>query len=132
MGGLFGDPGPVDGVAPEARGTAARHPCAGASDRGDDASGSDPVAGDNSPWGTAQGGMSVQADLEQFAALLKKWNAVQNLVSRETVDELWPRHIEDSLQLAENVHGTDRHIVDIGSGGGFPTIPLAIASRDTE
>lgn len=76
--------------------------------------------------------MSVQADLEQFAALLGKWNAVQNLVSRETLDRLWPRHIEDSLQLADYVHGTDRLVVDIGSGGGFPAIPLAIASRETE
>jgi 16S rRNA (guanine527-N7)-methyltransferase len=76
--------------------------------------------------------MNQQADLERFAALLRKWNAVQNLVSRETVDELWPRHIEDSLQLMRFVRPTDATVVDLGSGGGFPAIPMAIASRGTE
>ena len=76
--------------------------------------------------------MSQRDDLEAFAALLRKWNAVQNLVSRETVDTLWPRHIEDSLQLLPLLRPEDRDIIDLGSGGGFPAIPLAIASRGTE
>ena len=76
--------------------------------------------------------MSQQDDLERFAALLRKWNAVQNLVSRETVDELWPRHIDDSLQLMKFVRSRDLRIIDLGSGGGFPAIPMAIASRETE
>jgi 16S rRNA (guanine527-N7)-methyltransferase len=76
--------------------------------------------------------MSQHTDLERYAALLRKWNTVQNLVSRETVDELWPRHIEDSLQLMRFVRPTDTHVVDLGSGGGFPAIPMAIASRETE
>ena len=75
--------------------------------------------------------MTVQGDLEIYAALLRKWNAVQNLVSRETLDELWPRHIEDSLQLLPLLRLTDMSVLDIGSGGGFPAIPLAIASRET-
>ena len=76
--------------------------------------------------------MSQQDDLERYAALLRKWNAVQNLVSRETVDELWPRHIDDSLQLMKFVRDTDLRVIDLGSGGGFPAIPMAIASRGTE
>jgi 16S rRNA (guanine527-N7)-methyltransferase len=76
--------------------------------------------------------MSQRADLEHFAALLRKWNAVQNLVSRETIDNLWPRHIEDSLQLMRLVRNSDSHVIDIGSGGGFPAIPMAIASRGTD
>ncbi len=76
--------------------------------------------------------MSQQEDLERFAALLRKWNAVQNLVSRETVDELWPRHIDDSLQLMRYLRDSDRRVIDLGSGGGFPAIPLAIASRGRE
>lgn len=75
--------------------------------------------------------MSQQSDLERYAALLLKWNAVQNLVSRETVGELWPRHIEDSLQLMKFVRPDDTRIIDLGSGGGFPAIPMAIASRGT-
>jgi 16S rRNA (guanine527-N7)-methyltransferase len=76
--------------------------------------------------------MNRQDDLERFAALLRKWNAVQNLVSRETVDELWPRHIEDSLQLVPLLRTGDRRVIDLGSGGGFPAIPLAIATRGSE
>lgn len=76
--------------------------------------------------------MSQRDELERFAALLRKWNAVQNLVSRETIDELWPRHIDDSLQLMRFVRDVDRHVVDLGSGGGFPAIPMAIASRGAD
>ena len=76
--------------------------------------------------------MSQQDDLERYAALLRKWNAVQNLVSRETVDELWPRHISDSLQVMRYVRDSDRAVIDLGSGGGFPAIPMAIASRGAE
>ena len=73
--------------------------------------------------------MSQQADLERFAKLLIKWNAVQNLVSRETIGEIWPRHITDSLQLTRFLRDTDRDILDLGSGGGFPSLPLAVATR---
>lgn len=76
--------------------------------------------------------MRQRDELEQFAALLRKWNAVQNLVSRETLAEIWPRHIEDSLQLVPLLRPHDRQIIDLGSGGGFPAIPVAIASRETE
>jgi 16S rRNA (guanine527-N7)-methyltransferase len=71
----------------------------------------------------------VAADLESFAALLAKWNRAQNLVSRETFGELWTRHIADSLQLLPLLQPGDRTILDLGSGGGFPAIPLAIATR---
>jgi 16S rRNA (guanine527-N7)-methyltransferase len=76
--------------------------------------------------------MTQQSDLEAYAALLRKWNAVQNLVSRETIDQLWPRHIDDSLQLMKLLRPADLGLIDLGSGGGFPAIPLAIASRGTE
>ncbi|MEQ1769226.1 MAG: 16S rRNA (guanine(527)-N(7))-methyltransferase RsmG [Devosia sp.] len=76
--------------------------------------------------------MSEQQNLEAFAALLKKWNAAQNLVSRETLNELWPRHIADSLQLLPLLRPSDRNVIDLGSGGGFPAIPLAIASLGSE
>ena len=76
--------------------------------------------------------MSEQGDLERFVALLRKWNAVQNLVSRETVEDIWSRHIHDSLQLMKFVRVTDRSVVDLGSGGGLPAIPMAIASRGAE
>jgi 16S rRNA (guanine527-N7)-methyltransferase len=72
----------------------------------------------------------VVAGLEKFVALLRKWNATHNLVSRETADDLWTRHIADSLQVLKFLTPADRFILDLGSGGGFPAIPLAIASDE--
>lgn len=74
---------------------------------------------------------AVAAELESFCQLLLKWNATQNLVSRETVNELWERHIADSLQLLPLL-GDAKRIMDLGSGGGFPALPLAIALKGTE
>lgn len=70
----------------------------------------------------------VVADLESFCVLLQKWQRVQNLVSRETLDDVWDRHIVDSLQVLPLL-GAFRVLLDLGSGGGFPAIPLAIARR---
>jgi len=73
----------------------------------------------------------VGADLESYALLLRKWQAVQNLVSRETLDEVWTRHFADSLQVLSLLKSTDRVFLDFGSGGGFPALPLAIALKGT-
>src|SRR5699024_10514630 len=105
---------------------------AGAGHGGYDAGGRDLAAGDHPARRAAQSRMSVEADLGAYEALLRKWNAVQNLVSRETLHELRPRHIDDSLQLLPLLRPSDRRIIDLGSGGGFPAIPLAIASRGLE
>src|SRR5690606_19995928 len=52
-------------------------------------------------------------------------------VSRETPGDLWHRHILDSLQILPLIDGSAEklNIVDIGSGGGFPALPLAIALK---
>lgn len=71
----------------------------------------------------------ISTQLHRFSDHLLRWQKVQNLVSRETPGNLWTRHILDSLQilpLIGPVSGPLR-ILDIGSGGGFPAIPLAIA-----
>src|SRR5690606_31067368 len=104
---------------------------AGAGNGRHDPSGRDAVARHHPQGRPAQGRMIQRDELERFAALVRKWNAVQNLVSRETIEELWPRHIDDSLQLMRYVREGDRRVVDLGSGGGFPAIPMAIASRGT-
>ena len=73
----------------------------------------------------------VHRDLESFAALLLKWNKTQNLVSRETEKDLWRRHIIDSLQVLPltGYDGGAWEFLDVGSGGGLPAIPLAIALK---
>ncbi|WP_375451093.1 16S rRNA (guanine(527)-N(7))-methyltransferase RsmG [uncultured Devosia sp.] len=70
---------------------------------------------------------AVVADLESYAGLLRKWQVIQNLVSRETLEQVWTRHFADSLQVLRYMRPTDRVIIDLGSGGGFPALPLAIA-----
>lgn len=73
----------------------------------------------------------VAADLESYANLLKKWQGVQNLVSRETLGSLWTRHFADSLQAMAFLTDADLEVLDFGSGGGFPALPMAIASKGT-
>lgn len=72
---------------------------------------------------------AVAADLESYAQLLRKWQAVQNLVSRETLDAVWSRHFADSLQVLPLLKTGDHAFLDLGSGGGLPALPLAIALK---
>lgn len=69
----------------------------------------------------------TMARLETFAALLTKWNERINLVSPRDMVHLWPRHIEDSLQLVPLVPRGAR-VIDLGSGGGFPGMMVGIAA----
>jgi 16S rRNA (guanine527-N7)-methyltransferase len=60
--------------------------------------------------------------------LIREWQRAHNLVSRSALDELWTRHVADSVQLV--AHAPDfRHWVDLGSGAGFPGLVVAIASK---
>lgn len=64
--------------------------------------------------------------LETLGDLLRKWNPAINLVSRASLDDLWRRHILDSAQLVELApHGVVKW-ADLGSGGGFPGLVVAI------
>jgi len=63
--------------------------------------------------------------LENYIALLKKWQGKINLISDSTVSDIWKRHIMDSGQLMKYLSESDK-IIDIGSGAGFPGMVLAV------
>jgi 16S rRNA (guanine527-N7)-methyltransferase len=65
--------------------------------------------------------------LAAYEALLRRWNATINLVSAADLPLLWPRHIEDSLQLGTIAGPLPPRAIDLGSGAGFPGLILAIA-----
>ncbi len=67
----------------------------------------------------------------RFVALVEKWTPAINLVSRRSIADIWDRHIFDSAQLFALVPGDATRLVDLGSGGGFPGVVLAIMARDT-
>jgi 16S rRNA (guanine527-N7)-methyltransferase len=66
--------------------------------------------------------------LRQFAGLLVRWNATLNLIAPRDIPVLWQRHIEDSLQLVPLIPPGTERAIDLGSGGGFPGMVLAIAT----
>jgi 16S rRNA (guanine527-N7)-methyltransferase len=69
--------------------------------------------------------------LTVYAELLERWNRKINLVSPSTIPDVWTRHFMDSAQLTR-IHEASGHWADLGSGGGFPGMVVAIlfASRD--
>ena len=66
------------------------------------------------------------ARLEAYAALLAQWNERINLVSRDTLRDIWRRHFLDTAQLLPYVPEGTRSLADLGSGAGFPGLVLAI------
>jgi len=64
--------------------------------------------------------------LEAYAALLTRWSARINLVGRDTIADLWRRHILDSAQLQPFVPDRARSMIDLGTGAGLPGLILAI------
>lgn len=66
--------------------------------------------------------------LEAYRALVEKWTKKINLVSRRDSSDIWNRHILDSVQLYEATPKSGPW-VDLGSGGGFPGVVVAILDR---
>ncbi len=72
----------------------------------------------------------TQSQLERFQALgqlYPEWNDKINVISRKDIDNLYCHHILHSLAIAKFITPVDgTQIIDLGTGGGFPGIPLAI------
>lgn len=70
----------------------------------------------------------VAERLALFEALVQKWNPAINIVARSALTELWSRHILDSVQIFR-FRPAEGLWLDLGSGGGFPGIVLAILAK---
>ena len=68
-----------------------------------------------------------KSQIAQLFQLYEAWNAKINVVSRKDIDQLYERHVLHSLAIAKfTTFAAGSRILDVGTGGGFPGIPLAI------
>jgi 16S rRNA (guanine527-N7)-methyltransferase len=76
-----------------------------------------------------------EEQIAQFAKLeelYKDWNAKINVISRKDIDELYVKHVLHSLAIAKvQSFEPGTYVLDVGTGGGFPGIPLAILFPET-
>ena len=68
--------------------------------------------------------------LMQYLNLMEKWNRVYNLTAIRERDEMIKFHLLDSLSILKHVHV--KHVLDVGSGAGFPGIVLAITNPELQ
>lgn len=66
---------------------------------------------------------------EQYEALLRKWNQRINLISPQSLGDVWHRHFRDSAQVFEQIPVPAQHLADFGSGAGFPGLVVAMLAR---
>jgi len=78
----------------------------------------------------------TETQVEQFAqleALYNDWNAKINVISRKDIQNLYEHHVLHSLGIAKVIRfAPGTQVLDFGTGGGFPGIPLAIMFPDTQ
>ena len=69
-------------------------------------------------------------DFVRYVELLKEWQTKFNLVSKNSLEFVWQRHIEDSAQLFNYIPKNSNLLYDFGSGAGFPAMVLAIIAKE--
>ena len=74
--------------------------------------------------------MELLSELEQ---IYRRWNSMINVISRKDMDNFMVHHVLHSMSIAKIINFAPRtRILDVGTGGGFPGIPLAIMFPDAE
>jgi 16S rRNA (guanine527-N7)-methyltransferase len=81
---------------------------------------------------------TAQSGLVRYVELLRGWQKAKNLVSKDTLDDVWTRHVADGLQLIPLIHtwcsdfdGQSVRVIDLGSGAGLPGMIVALGSVDS-
>ena len=74
---------------------------------------------------------AVLENLHAYVGLLRHWQSRINLVAGDSLNDCWRRHVLDSVQLAGHIGECAGTVLDLGSGGGFPGLALAIAMAET-
>jgi len=73
------------------------------------------------------------SQFEKLEELYKDWNSKINVISRKDIDELYLRHVLHSLGIAKvQAFKSGSRVLDVGTGGGFPGVPLAILFPETQ
>lgn len=73
------------------------------------------------------------AQFEQLKSVYEEWNAQINVISRKDFDSFYERHVLHALAIAKVMEFLpDADVLDVGTGGGFPGIPLAILFPETQ
>ncbi len=73
-----------------------------------------------------------QKQFAQLGKLYSEWNEKINVISRKDIDHIYERHILHALSIAKFKDLNGKKILDVGTGGGFPGIPLAIMFPDAQ
>ncbi len=75
---------------------------------------------------------SQKSDFEKYLTMLLEWNQKFNLTAIKEPEEIWVKHFLDSLTVFDAIPKDAKKIMDIGSGAGFPGLPIAIIRPDLD